>query len=38
LAITRSIVIAHGGTIKASSSGGINRFAIKLPLARITDS
>ena len=31
LAITRSIIWAHGGTIVAASSGGITTFSIRLP-------
>lgn len=33
LAITRSIVVAHGGEIVAASEGGITRFEIRLPSA-----
>ncbi|WP_296654817.1 heavy metal sensor histidine kinase [Rhodoferax sp.] len=33
LAITRSIVAAHGGTISVTSSGGLTRFSIVLPIA-----
>ncbi len=33
LAITRSIVQAHGGTIRGESSGGWTRFVIELPMA-----
>ena len=33
LAIARSIVIAHGGSIAASSSGQLTEFAVTLPLA-----
>lgn len=33
LAITRSIVEAHGGTIAAASFGGLTRFTIVLPAA-----
>lgn len=33
LAITKSIVAAHGGTITAASGGGITRFEISLPPA-----
>jgi two-component system, OmpR family, heavy metal sensor histidine kinase CusS len=32
LAIARSIIMAHGGTISASSAGEITTFTIKLPL------
>ena len=31
LAITRSIVAAHGGTVAAESRGGINRFILRFP-------
>ena len=33
LAITKSIVEAHGGTIVATSTGGTTRFAVELPVA-----
>ena len=33
LAIARSIVVAHGGSIAASSSGQLTEFAVSLPLA-----
>jgi two-component system heavy metal sensor histidine kinase CusS len=33
LAITRSIVAAHGGMISVTSSGGVTRFSIGLPIA-----
>ena len=33
LAITRSIVTAHGGTISVSSSEGLTRFEVSLPAA-----
>jgi len=33
LAITKSIVEAHGGTISATSAGGTTRFTITLPVA-----
>jgi two-component system heavy metal sensor histidine kinase CusS len=33
LAITKSIVVAHGGTISASSVNGVTTFTIRLPLA-----
>jgi two-component system heavy metal sensor histidine kinase CusS len=33
LAIARSVVIAHGGSIAASSSGQLTEFAVTLPLA-----
>jgi two-component system heavy metal sensor histidine kinase CusS len=33
LAITRSIVAAHGGTIRASSADGLTRFEVTLPAA-----
>jgi two-component system heavy metal sensor histidine kinase CusS len=33
LAIARSIVVAHGGSIVASSSGQLTEFAVTLPLA-----
>ncbi len=32
LAITRSIVLAHGGTISATSINGVTTFTIRLPL------
>jgi len=33
LAIAKSIVVAHGGGIAASSSGQLTEFAVTLPLA-----
>jgi two-component system heavy metal sensor histidine kinase CusS len=33
LAITKSIVEAHGGTISATSTAGTTRFAVELPVA-----
>jgi two-component system heavy metal sensor histidine kinase CusS len=33
LAITKSIVAAHGGNIRASSAGGLTRFEVTLPSA-----
>ncbi|WP_241089925.1 ATP-binding protein, partial [Pseudomonas viridiflava] len=32
LAITRSIIHAHGGTIRCESANGITRFLIELPV------
>ena len=32
LAIARSIIMAHGGTVSASSAGDVTAFTIKLPL------
>ena len=34
LAIAKSIVVAHGGSIAASSSGQLTEFSVTLPLAR----
>ncbi len=34
LAIARSIVVAHGGSIAASSSGQLTEFSVTLPLAQ----
>jgi signal transduction histidine kinase len=31
LAIAKSIIVGHGGTISASSSGAVTKFTIKLP-------
>ena len=33
LAITKSIVAAHGGAITAASGGGVTRFVVTLPAA-----
>jgi len=33
LAIAKSIVVAHGGSIAATSSGQLTEFAVTLPLA-----
>jgi two-component system heavy metal sensor histidine kinase CusS len=33
LAITRSIVAAHGGSITATSEAGVTRFRVALPTA-----
>ncbi len=38
LAITRSIVAAHGGTISVSSAEGLTRFEVILPAAAISAS
>ena len=35
LAIARSIIMAHGGVVSASSSGGVTRFTVKLPACRV---
>lgn len=34
LAISRSIIHAHGGTIECQSQGGLTRFVIRLPVTR----
>ncbi|THF64304.1 heavy metal sensor histidine kinase [Pseudothauera rhizosphaerae] len=38
LAITRSIVELHGGTVDVSSADGFTAFRLRLPLARTTES
>lgn len=37
LAITRSIALAHGGTVAAESRGGLTRFALTLPRGVVED-
>jgi two-component system heavy metal sensor histidine kinase CusS len=34
LAIAKGVAVSHGGSIRAESEGGWNRFVVELPLSR----